>query len=69
MKIQCIEKDIRQVLENGTYLIPRFQRPFSWDEDNVEEFWIDSTANIKKDYFIGSFVSYNISSSDRKSVV
>lgn len=63
MKIQCIEKDIRQVLETGTYLIPRFQRPFSWDEDNVEEFWIDSTSDLKKDYFIGSFVSYNISSS------
>lgn len=63
MKIQCVEKDIRQVLESGTYLIPRFQRPFSWDEDNVEEFWVDSTSDLKKDYFIGAFVSYNLSSS------
>lgn len=63
MKIQCVERDIRQVLESGTYLIPRFQRPFSWDKDNVEEFWIDSTAEVKKDYFIGAFVTYNLSSS------
>lgn len=63
MKIQCVEKDIRQVLESGTYLIPRFQRPFSWDEDNVQEFWVDSTSDLKKDYFIGAFVSYNLSSS------
>lgn len=63
MKIQCVEKDIRQVLESGTYLIPRFQRPFSWDEDNVEEFWVDSTSDLKKDYFIGAFVSYNLTSS------
>lgn len=63
MKIQCVERDIRQVLESGTYLIPRFQRPFSWDKGNVEEFWIDSTAEVKKDYFIGAFVTYNISSS------
>lgn len=63
MKIQCIERDIRQVLELGTYLIPRFQRPFSWDKENVEEFWIDSTTEVKTDYFIGAFVSYNISSS------
>jgi uncharacterized protein with ParB-like and HNH nuclease domain len=63
MKIQCVEKDVRQVLESGTYLIPRFQRPFSWDEDNVEEFWVDSTSDLKKDYFIGAFVSYNLSSS------
>lgn len=63
MKIQCVERDIRQVLESGTYLIPRFQRPFSWDKDNVEEFWVDSTAEVKKDYFIGAFVTYNITSS------
>lgn len=63
MKIQCVERDIRQVLESGTYLIPRFQRPFSWDKDNVEEFWVDSIAEFKKDYFIGAFVTYNISSS------
>lgn len=63
MKIQCVERDIRQVLESGTYLIPRFQRPFSWDKENVEEFWFDSTAEVKKDYFIGAFVSYNLSSS------
>jgi len=63
MKIQCVERDIRQVLESGTYLIPRFQRPFSWDKENVEEFWVDSTAEVKKDYFIGAFVSYNLSSS------
>lgn len=63
MKIQCVERDIRQVLESGTYLIPRFQRPFSWDKENVEEFWVDSTAEVKKDYFIGAFVTYNISSS------
>lgn len=44
-------------------MIPRFQRPFSWDKGNVEDFWVDSTAQVKKDYFIGAFVTYNISSS------
>jgi uncharacterized protein with ParB-like and HNH nuclease domain len=63
MKIQCVDRDVRQVLESGTYMIPRFQRPFSWDRDNVEEFWNDSTSDVKKDYFIGAFVTYNISSS------
>lgn len=63
MKIQCVDRDVRQILESGTYMIPRFQRPFSWDRDNVDEFWFDSTSEVKKDYFIGSFVTYNISSS------
>ncbi|GCL64500.1 DUF262 domain-containing protein [Pseudaquabacterium pictum] len=63
MKIQCVDRDVRQILESGTYVIPRFQRPFSWDRENVEEFWGDSTSDVKKDYFIGAFVTYNISSS------
>lgn len=63
MKIQCVDRDIRQILESGTYVIPRFQRPFSWDKENIEEFWNDSIAEIKKDYFIGAFVTYNINSS------
>lgn len=60
MKIQCIERDIRQILESGTYIIPRFQRPFSWEKDHIEEFWQDTTSELKKDYFIGAFVTYNI---------
>jgi uncharacterized protein with ParB-like and HNH nuclease domain len=63
MKIQCVERDIRQVLGAGTYLIPRFQRPFSWEKEHVEDFWQDSVTDVKKDYFIGAFVTYEISSS------
>ena len=53
MKIQCVEKYIRQVLASGRYLISRFQHLFSWYEGNVEEFWVDSTSGLKKHYFIG----------------
>jgi uncharacterized protein with ParB-like and HNH nuclease domain len=60
MKIQCIEQEIQKILESGTYTIPRFQRPFSWEKDHIEEFWQDTTSDIKKDYFIGSFVIYNM---------
>lgn len=63
MKIQCVDRDVRQILESGTYIIPRFQRAFSWDKENVDDFWNDSTSEIKKDYFIGAFVTYNFSSS------
>lgn len=63
MKIQCVDKDVRQILESGTYVIPRFQRPYSWDKENVEDFWEDCIDEVKKDYFIGAFVTYNLSSS------
>jgi uncharacterized protein with ParB-like and HNH nuclease domain len=41
MKIRSIDKDIRDILESGFYRIPRFQRPYSWDRENIEDFWND----------------------------
>ncbi len=58
MKINCIDKEIQQVLETGYYQIPRFQRPYSWDRENISEFWNDSIIESEADYFIGSIVLY-----------
>lgn len=61
MKINCIDKDILGLLQSGFYKIPRFQRPYSWDKDNIEDFWNDSIVESPKDYFIGSFVVFKSS--------
>lgn len=58
MKVNCIDKEVREVLESGYYCIPRFQRPFSWDRENIEDFWGDTIVNSDSDYFIGSIVTY-----------
>ncbi len=58
MKIICIDKDIKQVLETGYYNIPRFQRPYSWEKEHINEFWNDTVMGSEIDYFIGSFVVY-----------
>jgi len=60
MKIQSFDKEIRDILSSNHYFrIPRFQRPYSWDEENIEEFWQDTIQdNEHKDYFIGSMVVY-----------
>ncbi|MBN2572035.1 MAG: DUF262 domain-containing protein [Ignavibacteriales bacterium] len=58
MKIQCIDKEIQQLLQGGFYKIPRFQRPYSWDKDNIDEFWNDAVTDSSEDYFIGSFVVF-----------
>ncbi len=58
MKVNCIDKEIREVLESGYYCIPRFQRPFSWERENIEDFWNDTIVNSDSDYFIGSIVTY-----------
>jgi hypothetical protein len=50
-------KTIHQILRAGTYRVPRFQRPYSWDRAVVEDFWQDLTES-RPGYFIGSMVVY-----------
>ena len=59
MKITCLEKQVGQLLGEAYYKIPRFQRPYSWDHVNVEEFWNDAVVESEGDYFIGNFVVYD----------
>lgn len=49
---------------NKKYIVPRFQREYSWGEDEVTELWKDLQSNIatkdgklvNQEYFIGSLV-------------
>lgn len=67
MKIESSDQTIGDLLTAGYYLIPRFQRPYSWDQENISEFWDDVIRNKPSDYFIGSMVVFKIS--DRKNGV
>ena len=58
MIIKPVDKTMKALLEGGFYKIPRFQRPYSWDQENVDDFWSDAIAGEDPDYFIGSFVLY-----------
>ena len=58
MKITCIDKEIKKVFETGYYHIPRFQRPYSWEKEQIAEFWNDTINETEADYFIGSIVVY-----------
>lgn len=56
MDIKPRDQTIKNLLESGFYRIPRFQRPYSWDRENVAEFWNDAVVADSPAYFIGSFV-------------
>lgn len=47
------------MLGSGYYKIPRFQRPYAWDRENIQEFWDDIVRDEPENYFIGSMVVYN----------
>jgi uncharacterized protein with ParB-like and HNH nuclease domain len=58
MKIESLDRDTSQMLMSGFYRVPRFQRPYNWDVNNVEEFWQDAVVDSESDYFIGSMVVF-----------
>ncbi len=58
MKIESTDLDVRTMLSSAYYKIPRFQRPYSWDLENIQEFWDDIIRDNPPDYFIGSMVVY-----------
>ena len=60
MKIESNDCPIRQVFKQGYFVIPRFQRPYSWDREQVEEFWADTISEKPEQYFIGSMVFFKL---------
>ena len=58
MKIQCQDHSVEFIFQSHYFEIPRFQRPYSWERDNWEEFWNDVFLTKQQDYFIGSIVTY-----------
>ncbi|WP_412503387.1 DUF262 domain-containing protein [Shewanella indica] len=58
MKIESKDTDIESLLVGSYFHIPRFQRPYSWDDENLNEFWNDVVVNHSEDYFIGSMVVF-----------
>ncbi|MBX3733961.1 MAG: DUF262 domain-containing protein [Verrucomicrobiae bacterium] len=58
MKIESTDQDIRNLLASGYYRIPRFQRPYSWTRENIQDFWDDVVKDAPDNYFIGSMVTF-----------
>ena len=58
MKIEANDKEVRDIFSLGYFKIPRFQRPYSWSEEEVNNFWDDVVIEKYDQYFIGSMVVY-----------
>lgn len=57
-QIEPNKKTLRQLFvgDNKTIIIPKYQRPFSWDETNAEKFFDDIFTNKQDSYFLGSIL-------------
>jgi hypothetical protein len=58
MKLDASDRTLREILKTHFFFIPRFQRPYSWEPEQVEELWEDAVQESEDDYFIGSMVTH-----------
>ena len=60
MKIEANDKQVSDIFSLGYFKIPRFQRPYSWGNEEVSNFWEDVVVENHEHYFIGSMVVFDI---------
>lgn len=60
MKIEANDKQVSDIFSLGYFKIPRFQRPYSWGDEEVNNFWDDVVLENHEHYFIGSMVVFDI---------
>ena len=60
--IETKSLEIKACFNGYRYMIPSFQREYSWEKDNLREFWNDITKKIGKEnaasHFLGATVIY-----------
>lgn len=74
MKIEAAVKNLKNILVNDEkfYQIPDYQRPYSWDKENVSLLIEDSCEAFKSgddEYFCGSLVLVENGASDRLDII
>ncbi|MGP5660369.1 DUF262 domain-containing protein [Corynebacterium falsenii] len=58
-KLTGSPKRIQDCFRNYLYEVPKFQRPYSWTIDNLEDYWRD-VIESKNDYFLGATVTWDM---------
>lgn len=65
MELNAETRSVNEIFSpNKKYTVPRFQREYSWKEEEIDEFWDDIVQQIKikdgkvrnEEYFIGCIV-------------
>ncbi len=65
MELHAETRSVNQIFSpNKKYMVPRFQREYSWEGEEIDEFWDDIVQQIKtveakvrnEEYFIGCIV-------------
>lgn len=58
MEITTKARNVQRTLRDYLFVVPDFQRPYSWGEEQLEEFWHDVLQTDREEYFLGTIVTY-----------
>ena len=59
MKFTSNRREMQTLLRSGYYQVPRFQRPYSWTREELDELWSDVVMEGAPGHFIGSIVAFS----------
>lgn len=70
------EKSVMEYLSKGNFIIPMYQRPYTWGEDECSQLWQDiveffNDSDKQKDdkYFLGSIVTYTENDKKEQNII
>ena len=58
ISVTPVSKSLSDLLKESFFQIPRFQRPYDWNNDNISDFWTDLIDRDDDEYFMGSIVVF-----------
>lgn len=65
MQIDAHKRSLGEVLLQGQHIIPRYQRRYAWEPQNIRDFWNDITTSGTP-HFLGSMVTSGITTAPRE---
>lgn len=65
MQIDAHKRTLGEVLQQGQHLVPRYQRGYAWESQNIRDFFNDITSSTDP-HFLGSMVTSGATSEPRE---
>ncbi|MFE3291638.1 DUF262 domain-containing protein [Rhodococcus sp. NPDC059234] len=65
LQIDAHKRTLGEVLQQGQHIVPRYQRRYAWESQNIRDFWNDIT-NATDPHFLGSMVTSGTTSAPRE---
>ncbi|WP_084148257.1 GmrSD restriction endonuclease domain-containing protein [Brachybacterium phenoliresistens] len=59
MDFDATQRSIAEVIRTGDHIIPRYQRDYAWEEENIQDLWNDLKAAPAGGHFLGNMVVHS----------